>query len=274
MTPDELAAARTTPPALTPEDSPVTTTFGYLKHRADLTPGKGNGGGLHSNTFNINRKREGSAEFFPLDDELDPVNYAPVRMNDEECERRRAREWEAETERIIQVFEDVALLVEWATPHVKQLWHEKGPLAIAALSGIKAALTAPEALKATAMQPVVVEPTVVDSGRELAVADEVGRTDMSSAEARARYLAALTARAFSDEQMKLVSNANIVDGASLAELQRTLAELSPQQVKGIIEAVEANPSVLRGDMLAELGKLRRLDRVEHEAVPIEERREQ
>lgn len=97
---------------------------------------------------------------------------------------------------------------------------------------------------------------------------------MSSAEAQARYLAALAARAFSDEQMKLVANANIVDGEGLAELQQTLAELPPQQVRSIIEAVEANPSVLKGDILAELGKLLGLDRVEEAPVAIEERGDQ
>ena len=119
----------------------------------------------------------------------------------------------------------------------------------------------------------MVEVTVVDDGPELAVAEEVYRTDMSNAEAQARYLAALAARAFSDEQMKFVSNANIVDGEGLAELQRTLVELPPQQVIGIIEAVEANPTMLSGDLLAELGKLLGLDRAEPEAVPIEVRKD-
>lgn len=40
---------------------------------------------------------------------------------------------------------------------------------------------------------------------------------MSRAEAQARYVAALTARAYSEEQLRLVMNATIVDGEGLAE---------------------------------------------------------
>lgn len=112
----------------------------------------------------------------------------------------------------------------------------------------------------------------MDSGQELAVASEQYRKNMSSAEAQARYLAALAARAFSDEQMTLVSNANIVDGEGLAELQQSLRALPPEQVKAIIEAVEANPSVLNGDVSAELGKLLCAD--PHEGIPIERRSSQ
>jgi hypothetical protein len=78
---------------------------------------------------------------------------------------------------------------------------------------------------------------------------------MSRAEAQARFLAALAARAYSDEQLRLVGNANILDGDGLAELKRSLAELPSEQVQGVIEAMATNPSLLAEETLAELASL-------------------
>lgn len=241
----------------------------------DLTPGKSKDGGLHQNLYDQGGKLKSNARFIPDEDQSEPepydpepvVIYEPVYIHDEEYERRREREREENAELIAKV---VFLLVAAATPHAKRLWLEK---VRPSLEARRAKRTARKALKAAAKEHKVVEATVVDSGQELAVAEEVYRTDMSSAEAQARYLAALAAKASSDEQMTLVANANIVDGEGLAELQQTLAELPAQQVKGIIQAVEANPALLQGDVLAELGKLLGM-RVEAEPVPIEEHRDQ
>lgn len=81
------------------------------------------------------------------------------------------------------------------------------------------------------------------------------RPNMSSAEAQARYLAALAARAYSDEQMRLVTNANIVDAEDISDLKRSLAELPPERVKGLLEAMATNPSLLSEETLAELASL-------------------
>jgi hypothetical protein len=242
----------------------------------DLTPGKKKEGGLHQNLYDSEGNLKGNARFIPDegrdDSELEPVVvYEPVYVYDEEYERRREREREENAELIAKV---VVLLVAVAAPHAKRFWLEKARPAMEARRARKvdrkANRAARKALKKAAKHPTVLEAAVVDSGHELAVAEEVYRTDMSSAEAQARYLAAFAARAFSDEQMKLVSDANIVDGEALSELHRTLAELPPQQVKGIIEAVEANPSVLTGDLMTELGNLLGL-RGEADLDPIEQR---
>lgn len=187
--------------------------------------------------------------------------------------QRRAHEQDETAELIAKVIEH---LIVAAAPHVIRLLREKALPVIEAearraLKNAGKAIKgrkAPKARKPVTKQPIVVEGTVVDSGGELAVAEKVYRTDMSSAEAQARYLAALAARAFSDEQMKLVADARIVEGEGLAELQRKLRELPPEQVQGIIKAVETNPSVL-SDLLAELGKVLGLDR---EAISVEVRK--
>lgn len=187
--------------------------------------------------------------------------------------QRRAHEQDETAELIAKVIEH---LIVAAAPHVIRLLREKALPVIEAearraLKNAGKAIKgrkAPKARKPVTKQPIVVEGTVVDSGGELAVAEKVYRTDMSSAEAQARYLAALAARAFSDEQMKLVADARIVEGEGLAELQRKLRELPPEQVQDIIKAVETNPSVL-SDLLAELGKVLGLDR---EAISVEVRK--
>ena len=194
-------------------------------------------------------------------------------VHDEEFSRQLAAEREEEAcKRAAQaelIADMVRLLVKTAAPHAKRLWEEKGRPRVEARRAKKAARRAD---KAAPGSPIVVEAEVLDSGRELMEAEQVYRADMSSAEAQARYLAALAARAFSDEQMKLVLSANIVDGASLDELEHTLGLLPPQRVRGIIEAVEADPALLSGDLLAELGKLIGLDRAQPHPVPIEKRR--
>ena len=80
---------------------------------------------------------------------------------------------------------------------------------------------------------------------------------MSGAEAQARYLAALAARAYSDEQMRLVTSANIIDREDdgVHEIERSLAELPPAQIKSLLQAMATNPTMLSEDTLAELASI-------------------
>ncbi|MEV8397213.1 hypothetical protein [Streptomyces niveus] len=83
------------------------------------------------------------------------------------------------------------------------------------------------------------------------------RTTMSSAEAHKRFMAALVTRLFSDGQLRLVRNARVVDEGEdgPVELGAT-SDLTPQRVgEHIALLLEANPSLLGQDTLAELGKL-------------------
>ena len=75
---------------------------------------------------------------------------------------------------------------------------------------------------------------------------------MSSGEAQARYLAAMAARAYSDEQMRLVTSSRIVDGKGVEEMQRRLRELPSEQLKSLIEGMVRNPAMLGDETLANL----------------------
>lgn len=127
-----------------------------------------------------------------------------------------------------------------AKPIVEHWWRES---ARPAIDATRASLRERRVRKAQ-WDGAVIEGTVGELAQESTTAPEVDRPNMSAAEAQARYLAALAARAYSEEQVRLVTNANIVDGEGLAELKRSLAELPSDEVKALIEEMVINPSML------------------------------
>ena len=218
-----------------------------------LTPGQKKEGGLHQNLFDSDGNLKGSARFIPDDrGEPDPIIvtetvYVPIE------ERRRTREEEELSQAVAELVSHFIVLgIVKAKPNVEQWWRESARPAIAArrakiverrLRG-KAPKTAP-----------VIDATVIEPPQQLGRVSEDARANMSRAKAQARYLAALAARAYSDEQLRLVGSAKIVDGDGIAEVTRSLAELPTEQVKRVIEAMATNPSMLGEGTLAELASL-------------------
>ena len=207
-----------------------------------LTPGQKKEGGLHQNLFDSEGNLKGSARFVP-DDGPDPeplvvteTVYVPVEQ------RRGTREQR-------ELFEDIAAMVVDVTARgLEKLWREKVHPAIDAR---RAQLRERRARRKAEQLPTIVGARA--SVRELA-AEEI-RPKMSRAEAQARYLAALAARAYSDEQMRLVEGSDIVDGEDLEQLQRSIAELPADKVMALLEAMATNPSLLGEDSLAELASI-------------------
>lgn len=182
---------------------------GYEWDDDDLTPGQKKEGGLHQNLFDSDGNLKGSARFIP-DDETDSDDlvitetvYVPIEQ------RRKSREQEELEEAIAAI---VAHLIDRgiarAKPIVAQWYRETARPAFAAQ---RAKIVARSARR-KAHKTGVIEAANVEPGQELIEAPAEDRPDMSRAEAQARYLAALAARAYSDEQMRLVASANIVDG--------------------------------------------------------------
>jgi hypothetical protein len=219
----------------------------------DLTPGRKKEGGLHQNLFDEKGNLRGSARFVPDDgSEHQPLIvtetvYVPAE------ERRRTQEEEELAQAINALLAQLIYLGIAKAPVVREWWRETARPSIAAKRAqVRQRLSRSKATPTEA----VVAGTVVEASQELSeVAQSKNRPDMSSAEAKARYLAALAARAYSEEQMRLVANANIVDGEGLAQLQRSLAELPPDQVKRLIEAMVTNPALLAEDDLARLASV-------------------
>jgi len=219
----------------------------------DLTPGQKKEGGLHQNLFDNEGNLKGSARFIP-DDASEPEPLVVTETVYVRVERRRRTR---EEEELAQEIADlVSHLIDRgiakAKPFAEQWWRETARPAIDAQ---RAKMLERRSRRKAQKKAPAMEGTVVELSQELTEASEKDRPNMSSAEAQARYLAALAARAYSDEQMRLVTSANIVDGEGLAELERSLAELPSDQVKSLLEAMATNPSMLGEDTLAELASI-------------------
>jgi hypothetical protein len=213
-----------------------------------LTPGQKKEGGLHQNLFDSEGNLKGSARFIPdLEGEPEPVVvtetvYVPVEQ------RRRSPEQEALEQAIAElVVHYLDRGIAKVKPLAGQWWRETARPAIAAQRVRVLERRSRRKGKKTA--------GVVEATEDLVEAAEATQLYMSSAEAKARYLAALAARAYSDEQMRLVAGARIVDGGGPVELERALSELPSDQVKALIEAMATNPSMLGEDTLAALASI-------------------
>jgi hypothetical protein len=102
-------------------------------------------------------------------------------------------------------------------------------------------------------QPAVALPALADACIDVASVQE-DKVEMTGAEARARYMLALAARAFSDEQMSVLAAADVVDDNGYAELERASAELPAHEAAALIAAL-TRPCLLGEDVLAELRRI-------------------
>ncbi|MDJ0334880.1 hypothetical protein QMG83_06555 [Salinibacterium sp. G-O1] len=229
---------------------------GYYEWDDDgLTPGRKKEGGLHQNLFDADGNLKGSARFVPTDvDEpeqfvVTETVYVPVE------ERRRTREQEELENAISDLLTALVLVgIEKARPHVEQWWSEtlrpfvshqwsriRGPRREVRTTELGTSSTKHDSMADRSTQSI-----------EVASGD---RPKMSSAEAQARLLAAIAAQAYSDEQMRLVASAEIVDADGLAEVQAALAQLQPEVVAGLIKKMVTNPSMFDEETLAELASV-------------------
>ena len=104
----------------------------------------------------------------------------------------------------------------------------------------------------------MVEDAVPEEATEIAARVEDLAPEMSRAEAQARYLAAAAARAYGDEQLRLVASARIVDGEDAESVRRSISERPAGQLRSVIESMVLNPALLQESNLAQLASL--LDR--------------
>lgn len=220
----------------------------------DLTPGQKKEGGLHQNLFDSDGNLKGSARFIPDDGRRDEpllvteTVYVPI------VERRKSREQE-ELEEVIAALVGrlIDIGIAKAKPVVSQWYRTTVRPALNAqaskVAGLRKRRLAPKA-------PVEAE-AVVEQSQAVAETRDETRPRMSKAEAQARYLASLAAHAYSDEQMRLVMGADIVDGhgETVDELERSLAELPSAEVRALLKRMATDPSMLSEATLAELASL-------------------
>ncbi|WP_405474217.1 hypothetical protein [Paenarthrobacter ilicis] len=172
-----------------------------------------------------------------------------------------------------------AVAVETA-PHVKKWWQDT------AVPGIRSAgnkavrtLSAPwknmpmkwKATPPNASQVILpdAEAAPQTPSTELEVAFQKYRASMGSAEARERFVSALLARAYSDEQMRLLRSVRIEDDAGPADLRTAVETLTPQQVgETITLMIEKNPSLLTQASLIELRTILGGNQVDGRSMPL------
>jgi hypothetical protein len=103
---------------------------------------------------------------------------------------------------------------------------------------------------------VAAEDAPAGSSQRVFTALEQYRASMSSAEARDRLAAALVARLFSEEQLRVLREARIEDDGGASQLVRAIDSLTPQQLEvSIVAMLEANPSWPDEETLAELARV-------------------
>lgn len=217
-----------------------------------LTPGQKKEGGIHGNLYDSEGSLRGSARFIPDDDihldddDVTSTTYIPTE------ERRQDEESDALTEvASILLMSLCAAAATHAAPHIQRWWGDTAHPFFAA-----------QADKVTARwhRAKTSEGDKVKQADEVTVlsqdlAESLDRPAMSSAEAQARFLAAMAAQAFSEEQLRLVSQADILDAEDVEDIKEHLARLPQEQLVSIIEQMARRPSLLEDEGLAILARL-------------------
>jgi len=230
---------------------------GRFEYSDGLTPGRSKDGGLHQNLYDDQGRLVDHGTFYPdgESEENSPTDPPPVfiYVTDENSSDSRSDERNDIVETISDLVE-LFIFVAEAYPHVKRWWSKALPVIKSRwnrLSGTRMTGSQP----ATAEVSTMFEAAVVGSSQGVVALPEVYRVSMSSAESRARLLLALVAKAFSEEQIRIVSAARIKDDDGLVELKRRVDEFTPQQIANVVKALRANPSFLDDETLAVLGNI-------------------
>lgn len=142
-----------------------------------------------------------------------------------------------------------------AAPHFKRWWNDTSlPFLKSARTRIARSRAKEGEVRATAS--IVTGAGSTQCSQEVSTALHNYKTSMSSAEARDRFIAALVARLFSEEQLKALREARIKDDGDALELARAMETLTPQQLEDSFRAVlEANPSWPNEGTVAELSRV-------------------
>ncbi|MGY5058679.1 hypothetical protein ACWDFR_32260 [Streptomyces sp. 900105755] len=190
---------------------------------------------------------ETHATLFPVDDDSedeagsipDPppvfVNVTDERASDSQDDERLTAE---EIVELLELLYTIAKWVERFAPQARVWWNRQAlPVVKSTWDRVVGVRRDDSRSAAVAADDVVEAP------------GEEHRVDMSSAEARERLVAALKARLFSDEQLRVLRNARIEGDADPFELSSALGGLTLEQLReGIRLMVETHPEVLSEEM--------------------------
>ena len=231
---------------------------GYYEWDNDkLTPGRKKEGGWHQNLYDADGRLKGNARFVPVDESESETYYATEATYASNDEHQLTEEQEERAQMIATVFSYlIGIGIERAKPHVKRWWEEAAwPLISTQTSKVRLRLREHGNPRDSASSSSMSEST--EPGNELIEIDAPELPRMSSAEAQARVLVAIAARAYSDEQMRLVSNAHIIDAQDAVDVSQILSKIPREELSAIIERMVRNPAMLEDSNLADLAGILR-----------------
>ncbi|MFJ6297529.1 hypothetical protein ACIQJX_29770 [Streptomyces griseoviridis] len=218
---------------------------------------------------------KGQVKIYDIDEsEGDSLKGSPsvVYVTDEHRSDSRARD-RLEPEEIVEALVILIKAAEWAAPRLKRWWNSQARPFVKSTRDRLAQTSKADSQTITPETSTLVESASPEASRELVAALEGYRASMSSVEARERFVAALLARLFSEEQLKTLRNARIEGEDCPLVLNGVMESLTPKQVEDSITLMlEMHPSLLDEETLADIGKAFKGGRVEW-APSIEKRTE-
>jgi hypothetical protein len=136
----------------------------------------------------------------------------------------------------------VVFAADRAAPHVRRLWGDK---AVPLSRRVKRKLTRSRSPKPPAPPVSLAAITVVVPASQEGSPDVIEaladfrRATMSTAEARERLIAALVARMFSDQQLRVLRDARIGDDDPMVDLLNSVETLTPEQLAASLRSMLA-----------------------------------
>ncbi|MFD8883051.1 hypothetical protein ACFV0H_11045 [Streptomyces erythrochromogenes] len=156
-----------------------------------------------------------------------------VRVASEYGADSRGRE-RLEPEEIVELLAILLEVAERAAPHLKRWWNDQLRPFVKSTRSRLARTGKDESRAITPESSALVESVSSEDLRELVAELEGHRVAMRGVEARERFVAALVARLFSEEQFRILRNARIEDEDGSSRLSGVLETLTPKQVEDSI----------------------------------------
>ncbi|MGV9197057.1 hypothetical protein ACTOVL_07660 [Arcanobacterium canis] len=226
--------------------------YGYYEWDETVgNPGHRDDGSLHQNLYNEDRVLSGHARFVPDEDRLNSADeYSYENMFVTSDYRRESEEFNELAEAIGELLAAVTVAgIAKVTPHVKRWWQETARPAV----NRQAKRIRNIGRKKKSDEP---ETQVLDPARDEHAAIEIDqRQIMSRQEAMARSIAGLAAKAYSDEQLRMVKSARIIEVEDYAEIEQALAQIPSEQLQALILEMVKNPTLLEDESLANLASM-------------------
>lgn len=236
----------------------MASVSGRFEYPDGLTPGQSKDGGLHHNLYDGQKRLVGHGRFIPDDEneEDSPGEPSPPIFDTNECDCKsdpRVRE-RLEPEEIVEALVILIKFAEWTAPRLKRWWNDQALPFVKSTRNRFARTRKDDSSDAPTESATLIESVPSEPAQEAISELDEDRVSMGSEEASVRFAAALIARLFSDEQMRILHNARIENENDSLELSAA-GKLTSQQIRDNVRLIlNANPSLLTEESLAELGR--------------------